>query len=81
MHAPICAGSIALIEGKIRQDGPVRLSTRRGADPEPRCLLARHHGARPDSYSLLAGFVEIGEGLEGAVRREVVEEACVWVGG
>ncbi|GGM59239.1 NADH pyrophosphatase [Micromonospora sonchi] len=48
-------------------------------DPEPRCLLARHHGAGPDRFSLLAGFVEIGEGLEGAVRREVAEEAGVTV--
>lgn len=31
-------------------------------------------------YSLLAGFVEPGEGLEGAVRREVLEEAGVRVG-
>src|SRR5207248_1849137 len=47
---------------------------------EPRCLLARHRGAGPDSFSLIAGFVEIGESLEGAVRREVTEEAGVKVG-
>ncbi|WBB90320.1 NAD(+) diphosphatase [Verrucosispora sp. WMMC514] len=47
--------------------------------PQPRCLLARHHGAGPDGFSLLAGFVEIGESLEGAVRREVGEEAGVTV--
>ncbi|SCF32658.1 hypothetical protein GA0070216_109260 [Micromonospora matsumotoense] len=28
-----------------------------------RCLLARHAGAGPDGYSLLAGFVEVGESL------------------
>jgi NAD+ diphosphatase len=49
-------------------------------EPEPRCLLARHCGAGVDRYALLAGFVEIGEGLEGAVRREVAEEAGVAVG-
>ncbi|MBO4208776.1 NAD(+) diphosphatase, partial [Micromonospora echinofusca] len=39
-----------------------------------RCLLARHHGSAEDAYSLLAGFVEIGESLEEAVRREAAEE-------
>ncbi|MBY8872834.1 NAD(+) diphosphatase [Micromonospora sp. PLK6-60] len=45
-----------------------------------RCLLARHRGAAPGSYSTLAGFVEVGESLEDAVRREVAEEAGVVVG-
>ena len=44
-----------------------------------RCLLARHRGAAPNAYSTLAGFVEIGESLEDAVRRELVEEAGVRV--
>lgn len=48
--------------------------------PEPRCLMARHHGAGPNGFALVAGFVEIGESLEGAVRREVAEEAGVAVG-
>ncbi|GIG86430.1 NAD(+) diphosphatase [Plantactinospora endophytica] len=43
--------------------------------PPARCLLARHAGAGPDSFGLLAGFLEVGESLEDAVRREVAEEA------
>lgn len=46
----------------------------------PRCLLGRHAGAAPGRFSTLAGFVEIGESLEDAVRREVAEEAGVAVG-
>ena len=42
-----------------------------------RCLLARHRISQTGGYSLLAGFVEIGESLENAVRREILEEAGV----
>ena len=45
-----------------------------------RCLLARHRGSAPGSYSTLAGFVETGESLEDAVRREVAEETGVLIG-
>ena len=44
-----------------------------------RCLLGRHRGAAADQFSTLAGFVEIGESLEEAVRREVAEESGVAV--
>jgi NAD+ diphosphatase len=57
----------------------VELPGDRPGDPR-RCLLARHRGSGPDSFSTLAGFVEIGESLEDAVRREVAEEAGVSVG-
>ncbi|MGB3440694.1 MAG: NAD(+) diphosphatase [Actinophytocola sp.] len=40
-----------------------------------RCLLARHRGSV--AFSTLAGFLEIGESLEDAVRRELAEEAGV----
>ena len=44
------------------------------------CLLGRQAGWPPGRYSTLAGFVEPGESLEDAVRREVAEEAGVIVG-
>jgi len=43
-------------------------------------LMGRSPGWPEGMYSLLAGFVEPGEGLEAAVRREVFEEAGVRVG-
>jgi NAD+ diphosphatase len=45
-----------------------------------RCLLARHRNSAQGGYSTLAGFVEIGESLEDAVRREVAEETGVPIG-
>lgn len=43
-------------------------------------LLGRSPGWPEGMYSLLAGFVEPGESLEAAVRREVLEETAVEVG-
>jgi NAD+ diphosphatase len=45
-----------------------------------RCLLGRGPGWPEKMFSALAGFVEAGESLEDAVRREVLEEAGVRVG-
>ncbi|MEW9571753.1 NAD(+) diphosphatase [Rhodanobacter sp. Si-c] len=47
---------------------------------EGACLLGRQAGWPPGRYSTLAGFIEPGEALEDAVRREVAEESGVIVG-
>lgn len=39
-----------------------------------RLLVSRYAGARRGGYALVAGYVEIGETLEEALRREVMEE-------
>ena len=44
------------------------------------CLLGRQPAWPTDRYSTIAGFVEPGESLEDAVRREVFEETNVAVG-
>ncbi len=45
-----------------------------------KCLLGRSAGFLPGMYSALAGFMEPGETIEEAVRREVYEEAGIRVG-
>ena len=40
-------------------------------------LLARNTGFPPGRHSLIAGFVEVGESLETAVHREVMEEVGI----
>ncbi|HET6604116.1 MAG TPA: NAD(+) diphosphatase [Xanthomonadaceae bacterium] len=47
---------------------------------DSRCLLGRQAAWPPRRWSTLAGFVEPGESLEDAVRREIGEEAGVQVG-
>jgi NAD+ diphosphatase len=83
-HCGKCGANTDSIDG-----GHVRLCTSCGerhfprTDPaimalvihEGRCLVARQPSFPPGMYSILAGFVEPGETLEGAVMREVREEA------
>ena len=52
----------------------------RVTDPEGRLLLGRQARWPEGRFSLLAGYVEPGETLEEAVRREVAEESGVELG-
>ena len=45
-----------------------------------RCVLGRSHRFQPGMWSCLAGFVEPGETIEEAVRRETREEAGILCG-
>ena len=45
-----------------------------------RCIMAHEHRYAKSMYSTLAGFLEPGEDIEHAVRREVLEETNIRVG-
>ncbi len=70
-RCPDCA-----IEHFPRTDPVVIAAVVRGEN----CLLGRSPGWPEAMYSALAGFVEPGENLEEALRREVQEEAGIRVG-
>ncbi|MCJ2054383.1 NAD(+) diphosphatase [Methylobacterium sp. J-070] len=59
-----------------RVDPVVIMLVRRGET----CLLGRGPHFRPHMFSCLAGFLEPGETIEDAVRREVFEETRIRVG-
>lgn len=62
-----------------RTDPAVIMVVTDGVAPDDRCLLGRHPAWPPGRYSTLAGFVEPGESIEQAVRREVLEESGIVV--
>ena len=70
-HCPSCG-----MEHFPRTDPVVIMVVRH----EGRLLLGRQQPWKPGMYSALAGFVEPGETIEDAARREVFEEAGVRVG-
>lgn len=45
------------------------------AEYQDKVLVGRQHRFPPRFYSALAGFIEVGEGIEEAVRRELFEES------
>ena len=92
-HCPRCGGDLEVRQlGHVlhcvscgreefpRTDPAVIMVVVDGEAPDDRCLLGRHPAWPPGQYSTLAGFVEPGESIEQAVRREVLEEAGVHVG-
>jgi NAD+ diphosphatase len=84
-----CGAATAFVEGGWRRDcascktqhfprtDPVAIMLAVAGD---RCLLGRSHRFQPGMWSCLAGFIEPGEAIEDAVRREVHEEAGIACG-
>lgn len=94
-HCPRCGGSLRSEQaGHVlrcvdcdrqqfpRSDPAVIMMVTAGepGTPEERCLLGRGATWPEGRFSTLAGFVEPGETMEDAVRREVQEETGVVVG-
>ncbi len=74
-HVRVCADAACARVHFPRTDPAVIMLVAKG----DRCLLGRKAEWPPGRYSTLAGFVEPGESLEDAVRREVMEETGVVV--
>jgi len=75
-HRALCSGAACALEHFPRVD-PAMIVIVSWQD---RCLLGRQASWGDNRWSTLAGFIEPGESLEDAVRREVYEEAGVRVG-
>jgi NAD+ diphosphatase len=72
-HKRRCANPTCAAEHFPRTDPAIIVLV----EHEDRCFLARNARHRPGMHTTLAGFVEPGESLEDAVRREVREEASL----
>lgn len=84
-----CGAATDLVEGGWRRDCPsCRAQHFPRTDPVvimlaiagERCVLGRSYRFQPGMWSCLAGFVEPGEAIEDAVRRETREEAGIVCG-
>lgn len=89
-----CGAAAGMAEGGWRRDCPscgakhfprtdpvtIMLLTRDHPEHGSRVVLGRKHGWPEGLFSLLAGYVEPGETIEDAARRESWEEAGVRVG-
>lgn len=75
-HCARCSSDACGLQQFPRTDAAIIVIVTDGT----RCLLGRQRSWPAGRYSTLAGFVEPGESLEDAVRREVREEAGVVVG-
>ncbi|MEQ1689491.1 MAG: NAD(+) diphosphatase [Sphingopyxis sp.] len=88
-HCSMCGALTAMAKGGWQRDcpscgaehfprtNPVVIML---AEHEDRVLVGRQHAWPARNYSALAGFVEPGESIEEAVRRELYEEAGVRAG-
>jgi NAD+ diphosphatase len=88
-HCSVCGAPTASVEaGHARQCPGCGARHFPRVDPaiivlvadDERCLLGRQGSWPAGRYSTIAGFVEPGESLEDAVRREVHEETGICVG-
>ncbi len=75
-HVRRCSNLSCALEHYPRTDAAIIVLVTDGE----RALIGRQAGWPAGRYSTLAGFVEPGESLEDAVRREIAEEAGVQVG-
>jgi NAD+ diphosphatase len=86
---PNCGSATQAVEAGWRRDCPAcKAQHFPRTDPvaimlpvaDDRCVLGRSHRFQPGMWSCLAGYIEPGEAIEDAVRRETREEAGIVCG-